>query len=234
MPLDNTILLIDIGNSAVKWQFEGQFYSCLLADFRLDKLPKADRIFATCVGDKSLLNGLEVEFVKSPAEFGDFKSNYQNPTDLGSDRFLAMLAAISLFPEQNLLIIDAGSALTFDVIAADGLHQGGLITAGLGRLRSSFEQFKTNSKQLKIAKLASNTEQAWDFGTGQMFVDSINAQIGRSQAEFDDLRILLTGFDGKILSSKLNYSTTLEQNLVLKGLAVYVQNRQGKSVNGKV
>ena len=49
---------------------------------------------------------------------------------LGVDRFLAMLAALERFPNSPLLVIDAGSAVTFDVIDAKGMHQGGLIMPG--------------------------------------------------------------------------------------------------------
>ncbi len=235
LPLDSTILLIDIGNTTIKWCFDGQFQSESVSTFSVNQLPKTQSIFASCVGDKSLLKGLdEVAFVKSPSEFGDFKSSYQTPSDLGADRFLAMIAATAHYPNQTLLVIDAGSALTFDLILPSGAHKGGLIMPGLGKLRSSFNQFNTNSQQLKSQQLADNTEQAWLFGTGQMFIDSIEAQIQRYLEVFGDLRIVLTGGDSKLVMLKLNHVIRHHPNLVLEGLSIYVQNTHSTSPERKV
>ena len=66
--LDN-ILLIDAGNTAVKWLFKGEYDSALISDFSLDLLPKSERILISCVGDKSLLEGLDKAiFVQSLAQ----------------------------------------------------------------------------------------------------------------------------------------------------------------------
>ena len=56
--MDN-ILLIDIGNTAVKWLFDGDYQSIPVAEFNIEILPKAKQIFVSCVGDKTLLSGLK-------------------------------------------------------------------------------------------------------------------------------------------------------------------------------
>lgn len=222
--LDNKTLLIDIGNTAIKWLFDGDYYSKLLDEFTLEDLPKAKRIFVSCVGDKALLEGLaNVVFVESQAAFNTFKSAYDNADELGVDRFLAMIGAIELYPNQTRLIIDMGSALTFDLVLGNGEHQGGLIMPGLGKLRRSFDQFCTESQQLHQHKLGSNTSDAWACGTGQMFTSMIDTQIAHYLDEFGDLVVVLTGGDSKIAVLRIKYPCELHQELVLEGLSIYAQ-----------
>ncbi len=229
LPFSRVILLIDIGNTIIKWLFNGKYHQVLIDEFNLALLPNAEQTFVSCVGDRDLLAALDnVMFVESQSEFGSFQSGYQNPIDLGVDRFLAMIAALNHYPNQNLLVIDAGTALTFDLVLSSGQHQGGLIMPGLSKLRNSFNQFCTDSQQLTSQPLADSTKQAWEFGTGQMFIDGINIQIKRYLAKFANLNIVLTGGNGEALVLVLNYSMNYHQNLVLDGLFHYVKHQQYK------
>ena len=222
--MDKTTLFIDVGNTAVKWLFDGDYQSVSASKFNLALLPESKQIFVSCVGDKSLLNGIKnVTFVESQATFNIFKSAYKNADELGVDRFLAMIATINQYPDQTRLIVDAGSALTFDLVLADGTHQGGLIMPGLGKLRRSFDQFCTESQQLHNHKLADNTSDAWACGTGQMFTSVINAQIEHYLDEFGDLVVVLSGGDSKLLALRLSHAVKLQPNLVLEGLSIYAQ-----------
>jgi len=222
--LGSTILFIDVGNTTVKWLFDGDYQSVSASKFNLTLLPESKQVFVSCVGDKSLLNGIKnVTFVESKDVFGTFKSSYENADELGIDRFLAMIATINQYPDQTRLIIDAGSALTFDLVLADGTHQGGLIMPGLGKLRRSFDQFCTESQQLHNHKLANNTSDAWACGTGQMFTSVINAQIVHYLDEFGDLVVVLCGGDSKLLALRLSHAVRLQPNLVLEGLFICAQ-----------
>ena len=222
--MTENILLIDIGNTAIKWRFNAQYQSVLVDDFSLDLLPEAEKIFVSCVGAASLLDDLEgAIFVKSSKTFQSFKSAYEDPSSLGVDRFLAMIGAISLYPNRTLLIIDAGSALTFDLVLNNAAHQGGLIMPGLGVLRRSFAQFASESKQLTLKETANNTQHAWEYGTAQMFISVIKQQIQTHLAQYGDLQVILTGGDAKIIAYRLKYPTVIEPHLVLDGLALYAQ-----------
>ena len=216
-------LLIDIGNSAIKWRLNAQQGSSLLEKFSLDLLPEANRIVASCVGDCAPLSNKAVEFVESPARFKGFVSSYEAPETLGVDRFLAMLAGMEKHPNQTLLVIDAGSALTFDVIDNQGQHQGGLIMPGLKTLQQSFTKFATDEMQVFNKLLAKNTEQAWAGGTTQMFVSAVNTQLEQYLSHYSELKILLTGGDAKWVSLMLAHPASIEQHLVLDGLQIYAQ-----------
>ena len=222
--MGSTILFIDVGNTTVKWLFDGDYQSVPVSKFNLALLPESKQVFVSCVGDKTLLEGLKnTTFVESQATFNIFKSAYKNADELGVDRFLAMVAVIDQQPNQTRLVIDAGSALTFDLVLADGRHQGGLIMPGLGKLRRSFDKFCTESQQLHNHKLADNTSDAWACGTGQMFTSVINAQIEHYLDEFGDLVVVLSGGDSKLLALRLSHAVKLQPNLVLEGLSIYAQ-----------
>jgi len=220
----HNILLIDIGNTSIKWRFNDNNNHALISDFDVELLPKADKIFVSCVGDESILDSLNnVVFVRSQATFDAFQSAYKDSKSLGIDRFLAIIAAQEKYPKQDLLVIDAGSALTFDVVLADGTHKGGLIMPGLKTLQTSFNKFSDMSGNTKLVQLANNTQDAWLSGTIQMFISSINSQIDQFVESFSDLRIILTGGDAKFASLYIKHPLNLEKDLVLDGLSIYAQ-----------
>jgi len=222
--LDKKSLYIDVGNTAIKWLFDGSYQSVAVTEFNPKVLPEAKQVFVSCVVDKSLLSGVKNSiFVESQPSFKSFKSAYEAADELGVDRFLAMIAVIDQYPNQTRLVIDAGSALTFDLVLADGTHQGGLIMPGLGKLRRSFDKFCTESQQLHNQQLADNTSDAWACGTGQMFTSVVNAQIEHYLDEFGDLMVVLSGGDSKLLALRLNHAVQLQPNLVLEGLSIYAQ-----------
>lgn len=58
--------------------------------------------------------------------------DYSNPREIGADRIVNAVAATTLYPQANLIVIDMGTATTFDAITAGGIYHGGAIIAGLG------------------------------------------------------------------------------------------------------
>lgn len=59
------------------------------------------------------------------------RNGYDTPETLGQDRLAAAVGAVSLSPQENLLIIDAGSAITYDYVSAEGVYEGGNIAPGI-------------------------------------------------------------------------------------------------------
>ncbi|BBB24321.1 type III pantothenate kinase [Isorropodon fossajaponicum endosymbiont JTNG4] len=217
-------LLVDIGNTAIKWRLNDKTNLILINEFDKTHLPKADKIFVSCVGDCHVLDGLNnTHFIKAERAFKFLECGYQMPSTLGSDRWLAMLASVERYPKQNLLIIDAGSALTFDLVLANGKHQGGLIMPGLSALRHSFAQFSSSAQQLSLGLTVNNTQEGWLVGTSQMLMNTINTQIEQYLNHYSDLIVVLTGGDAKMVALKLHHQVKLHQNLVLEGLSSYAQ-----------
>ena len=132
-----------------------------------------------------------------------------------------MLGALEHFPNDHLLIIDVGSAVTFDVINNKGEHQGGLIMPGLKALRESFSKFSTNDLALKSTSLKTNTEEAWQSGTHAMLISSINNQIKDYVLKHPNGEVLISGGIVKEVLSELPNTINYYDNLVLDGLESY-------------
>lgn len=137
-----SVLLIDAGNTRCKWQLRaaGQIleegaaaYAALPADW-----PEADRVVVACVAGQPDLQdrlrqryGERLYWLSEPlAGYPHFHHCYPQPQRLGVDRWLAMLGART-HGSGNVLVVDAGTALTIDLMNAANQHEGGFIVPGL-------------------------------------------------------------------------------------------------------
>ena len=222
-------IFLDIGNSAIKWRTtETNVYSKRVDEFLLNSLPQADKAWVSAVANLHIIDDLEAYFdevhlLNTQDNFNNLQISYVDSSSLGSDRFFAMLGAMDHFPNKALLIIDIGSAMTFDVIDGSGLHQGGLIMPGLGVLRKSFSKFETTDLSTNIDGLASNTTDAWKSGTQAMLLSSINSQIEKFNDIFSDGIVTICGGLVHEIKNELPESVQIFDNLVLDGLERYSQ-----------
>lgn len=220
-------IFIDIGNSAVKWRtHETEVFSQNIDSFSLKLLPKADTVWVSAVAHTNILEAIKTEYtnvkeVHSLKQSAKLTLAYKDSSKLGVDRFLAMLGALEHFPNDHLLIIDVGSAVTFDVINNKGEHQGGLIMPGLKALRESFSKFSTNNQVLKSTSIKTNTEEAWQSGTHAMLISSINNQIQVYESKHPNGEVLICGGIVKEILSELPNTINYYDNLVLDGLESY-------------
>jgi type III pantothenate kinase len=220
-------IYIDIGNSAVKWRtLESDVYSRNVDEFLISTLPQADSAWVSAVANLDIVDdikGLFKEFhlVDSQKKCNNLVVAYDDPSSLGSDRFFAMLGAMNQFSKKPLLVIDIGSAMTFDVINGDGIHQGGLIMPGLAALRISFSKFETTDLTTNIDGLARNTTDAWKNGTRAMLISSINDQIEKFNEIYSDGMVTICGGFVEEIKNELPKSVQIFDNLVLDGLECY-------------
>ena len=220
-------IFVDIGNSAVKWRtHKTEVFFQNIDTFSLKSLPKADTAWVSAVAHTNILEAIKTEYtnvkeVHSLKESGKLTLAYEDSSKLGVDRFLAMLGALEHFPNDHLLIIDVGSAVTFDLINKKGEHQGGLIMPGLKALRESFSKFSTNDLSLKSTSLKTNTEEAWQSGTHAMLVSSINNQILDYKSQHPNGEVLISGGIVKEFPSEIPNTINYFDNLVLDGLESY-------------
>ena len=222
-------IYIDIGNSAVKWRtLESDVYSKNVDEFLTSTLPQADSAWVSAVANLDIVEDLkslfkEFHLVESQKKCSNLIVAYDDPSSLGSDRFFAMLGAMNQFSKKPLLVIDIGSAMTFDVINGDGIHQGGLIMPGLAALRISFSKFETTDLTTNIDGLARNTTDAWKNGTKAMLISSINDQIEKFNEIYSDGMVTICGGFVEEIKNELPKSVQISDNLVLDGLECYTQ-----------
>ena len=223
-------LFIDIGNSAIKWRTsDSKVFSEDIENFSIKALNQSNTIWLSAVAHSYIVQEISTHFetiynIKPHKRFGNLTLSYADPSKLGSDRFSAMLGAINHFPNKPLLVIDIGSAITFDVVDKTGLHHGGLIMPGMKALRGSFEKFKTSDLSLGLKGLTNNTDDAWQQGTYAMMIGAINYQIELFQSNYSDGVVTACGGMAKEIKKELPKSIELFDNLVLDGLESYSQS----------
>ena len=223
-------LYIDIGNSAIKWRTsDSKVFSEDIENFSITALNQSNAVWLSAVAHSGIVQEISTHFetiniIKPHKRFGNLTLSYDDPSKLGVDRFLAMLGAINHFPNKPLLVIDIGSAITFDVVDKNGLHHGGLIMPGMKALRGSFEKFKTSDLSLGSTGLANNTDDAWKQGTYAMMIGAMNYQIKSFQSNLTDGVVTACGGMVKEIRKELPKSIELYDNLVLDGLESYSQS----------
>lgn len=144
------------------------------------------------------------------------------PAGLGSDRVAADMGARSLCPDRTLLIIDAGTCLTFDVIASDGTILGGAISPGVSLRLKAMHEHTAALPLLDIQGehpvLGFDTPSAMRSGAINGMRWEIEGYIRHILAEHPDLHVFFTGGDCTEFPADLQSIITCDPFLVQKGL----------------
>ncbi|MEI7675830.1 MAG: type III pantothenate kinase [Bacteroidales bacterium] len=151
-----------------------------------------------------------------------FSLNYRTPETLGMDRIAAVAGAYFAQPKRNILVIDAGTAITYDFIDSSAVYRGGNIAPGLEMRLQALHQ-KTDKlpqvdKNGTVVLLGSDTETAIRSGVVQGIVFEIEGYIKHLSEECPDLLIFLTGGDTFYFDKRLKNIIFADEYLVLKGL----------------
>lgn len=233
-------LTLDIGNSKTKW---GLFeYDNLISRgvfLNTSKTPEfwnsagiTDIVYSASgkIGDplKDFINNqphaLNLGNIPLP-----FQSLYETPDTLGRDRVAAIKGASVKFTNTDLLVIDAGSCLTFDFIDQNGIHMGGTISPGIKMRLKAVNAFTDKLPLLSeipnaIEPLAKNTSSAIGQGALLGFLYETEGYISYVKSHFPKLKILVTGGDAWIFVKFIKIKIFAEPNLVLMGLNEILKN----------
>lgn len=144
------------------------------------------------------------------------------PAGLGADRVAADIGARSIRPNQTLLIIDAGTCLTFDVIAKDGSIVGGAISPGISLRLKAMHEHTAALPLLEPAGehpiLGYDTPTSMRSGAVNGVKWEIEGYIRSILASYPDLHVFFTGGDGTEFPKDLQPIITCDTLLVQKGL----------------
>jgi type III pantothenate kinase len=168
-----------------------------------------------------LFSNIPVVHVLSNESKLPFKIEYDTPETLGPDRIAAVAGAYNLFQDKEVLIIDAGTALTFEFLSS-GIYKGGNISPGL------IMRFKALNKYTDKLPLVSpvenftfpgrNTTDAILAGVITGVTYEINEYIRTFENKQNGFNIILTGGDSEFLKDKINYHITYMPDIVIDGL----------------
>lgn len=233
-------LLLDIGNTRAKAVIhrEGTLQSISLDEPLCTTI---SAVYFASVADSERVKALQTSLglhhvpwrqVVSESIKNGLQNSYAAPELMGVDRWLAMLGAQLHFPKQPLVVVDAGTALTIDVVQANGQHLGGWILPGL-RLQ---QQAVTNH----TAKVFNRDEQRPELSFGQDTASCLQngalaavvAAIRYSVTLVPSSTLVLTGGDGPALVRYLaDLNVEFQPLLVFSGLTQYIADKTGVLVS---
>jgi type III pantothenate kinase len=240
-------LAIDIGNTNTKIAiFEnnniilaGNYEKFTVEQFRDLKYNREinNIIISSVVISDSLISGLR-SMPCNVVEFGyntplPVRNAYKTPKSLGNDRLAAVVGANSIFPDNNILVIDAGTAITFDIITDRAVYRGGNISPGLAMRFRALNKFTDRlpllSQDESYPDFGSTTESAIISGVQKGIIYEMEGYINEAGRKYNNLKVILTGGDAKFFDKMLKKRIFVEPNLICIGLNTileyYVKNR---------
>lgn len=205
---ETTGLFEDIG----KWKEAGTRIHVLFSGS--GKLPEGTRL---------LLNELADEAIEaSPFMPLPLKIGYDTPGTLGFDRIAICVGAMSLIPGTPLLVIDSGTAVTFNYVSAEGVFLGGNISPGLEMRFRSLHQFTARLPEVKPAEdyggMGTTTEQAIRNGVMNGMLFEAEYYIRNFIAENTRGKVVITGGNSHFWKNRLNLPVLFSPYLGFIGL----------------
>lgn len=149
---------------------------------------------------------------------------YDSPETLGKDRIAAVAGANYLYQNQNVLVIDAGTCVTYDFLTAEGYYLGGAISPGV-QLRLRSMNSYTNKLPLlnwdggvRPQSIGKTTITSMLSGVVNGLIGEMNGFVDAYDKQYSDLKIVITGGDANFFEKELKNGIFADPNLVLKGL----------------
>ena len=239
-------LIIDAGNTAVKLAVFDQnrmLYETQLTLYSLnaglnqvlDKYPTINNAILSSVAIVSpeqilsAVNDIDILIVdhrlKTP-----FTNSYASPETLGADRIALAAAAFTLYPEKNVLVIDAGTCITYEMITETAEYLGGAISPGMQMRFDSLNHFTSRLPQLNPADfpdfIGDSTENSIRSGVINGLCREIDGVIGQYESRYPHLTVILTGGDAQFLSNRLKKAIFAHSNFLLEGLNFLLEHNK--------
>jgi type III pantothenate kinase len=230
-------LIIDVGNTRVKAALFEEYRLVEVIVFNktkiiseVKKIIKNYNIAATILSSVASMPVKKLQKLKELTDFTivsakiktPFKNLYGTPQTLGVDRIALVVGAVVKFSEQNVLIIDAGTCITFDFVNKEAEYLGGAISPGIEMRYKSLHTFTSKLPLLEIHQpnnfIGNTTGESIHSGIVNGVIQEIEGVINQYKKEYLDLTVVLTGGNTNFLSKQLKSSIFANQNFLLEGL----------------
>ena len=230
-------LIIDIGNNSAKFfLFKGEqlILHTRKSNSSFDVIDEWNRLYNI---EKAIISSVIVETPElSEAISGlqcpvvrfsnsmplPLEINYRTPHTLGSDRIAAAVGAWNEAPGRNMLVIDAGSAITIDFVGKDGKYNGGNIAPGIKMRLKALHEYTSRlpmvEKDGDTPTMGYDTETAIRSGVINGICHEIEGYINEFKQKYCDVLVFLTGGDEKPLKNRIKSCIFADKYLVAKGL----------------
>lgn len=260
----NQFFVVDVGNTNTKWAIAGrdrifkehEFPTAKFTEIRKRKIPKSQLpdhpsgAIISCVvpsalpGIKACLRSLGIPrpLVVSAAMDLGIGLHYPEPKRIGADRLVNAVAAVALYGAPAV-VVDFGTAVTFDVISARKEYLGGVIAPGLNAMTDYLHEHTALLPQITLAEPSSaigkNTVAAMRIGAVIGYRGLIREILGAIAREMkvrlaapgdsakrgNHLRVIATGGGSRLIAAKIPEIRHVDAQLTLNGLRL-LYNRQ--------
>ena len=151
-----------------------------------------------------------------------YLNKYTTPITLGVDRMVLAAGAAIKYPNKNVLVIDAGTCVTFDFISAQNEYLGGAISPGLQMRYKALHHFTDKLPLLELQSadnlIGNSTDAAIHSGVINGMIGEIEHAIAQYLLKYSQLTIILTGGDTNFLAKRLKSTIFADANFLLESL----------------
>ena len=232
-------LIIDIGNTRIKAALfdKNELKQSFIFETKEDLL-KADLfktysiencIIATVVNEiEGFLNELKLKtniLLFTDKTNVPIKNLYKSTSTLGSDRLAAAVGGNFMFPNKNVLIIDAGTCIKYNFVSKNNEYLGGGISPGLRMRFKSLPAFTSRLPLIEMEEdfdnlIGTDTRESILSGVELGAIAEVDGIIERYKSIYEDLTVVFTGGDFNFFVKRLKNSIFADQFLILRGLNV--------------
>jgi type III pantothenate kinase len=232
------LLVIDVGNTRVKlFVYEhdvlrttevllhDNFFENFLIFFKKNNLITHSILSSVANLDQRVINFLQIYTQLTMISYQSklpFINKYATPATLGVDRIVLAAGAVLNYPDQNRLIIDAGTCITYDFVTDENEYIGGAISPGLKMRYDALAHFTAKLPLLSFNEpdflIGNSTAESIHSGVFNGFVNEINGFITEYEKQFTNLAVILTGGDCNLLSTKIKSSIFANTNFLTESL----------------
>jgi type III pantothenate kinase len=175
--------------------------------------------------------GLKALFIEPGIKTG-MPVHYDNPAEVGADRIVNAIAAYEKC-KQSCVVVDFGTATTFDAISANGEYLGGAIAPGIGISAEALFERAARLPRVEIKRpphvVGSNTVHSLQAGLFFGYVGLVDGVLERMLVELGTSRVIATGAIAPFIASGSRFLTEIDEALTLTGLRiVWERNLHGR------
>lgn len=231
-------LYLDIGNSFMKLAQKTNTGWNIFHHFRNDSVERLGEIILEMEGvEKVIVSSVRedilgrLENVVTSQKLRIIKSSlipfyhvdYETQKTLGIDRFLVCLGATAA-TSKNVIVIDAGSACTIDLMTSDKIYRGGVIMPGIHQFHTSMQlslpELPEIDKQLPSKWPGKSTKTSLQWGINGAYLLSIKAFIDKYKSEIENVDVFLTGGDAIFILENMGYELSFKHrpNILFDGM----------------
>ncbi|SDW53787.1 type III pantothenate kinase [Lutibacter oricola] len=230
-------LIIDVGNTRIKCAVFNaselihiEIFTGELVVFEIEKIAKKYSCNRAIISSVKKIKKNILEEINSKIDLIalnsstkiPFNNKYGTPKTLGVDRIALVASAVSKYPNKNVLVIDAGTCITYDFVDREANYYGGAISPGIKMRYKSLKHYTNKLPELEIgfvdSLMGNSTNESIHIGVTGGVINEIDSFINKYKEKNRNLTIVLTGGDVNFLAKNVKNSIFANPNFLLEGL----------------